>query len=248
LKRNIQKSSAAILGRVYQLFGANRWRDWVYLLLVTIVSSPAQPFPSPLDWRDITIYQIFTDRFDDGDPANNELTPGARCELDHSRGIHGGDFQGIERRLDYIRALGARAIWISPVFLNEASSAYHGYGAIDFTVVSPQLGGMEGLQNLVRAAHARRMYVLVDVVVNHLGDVVTSDQPGWPKYRTAGEGYPLRWQNSKTIPPAPFNNLNWFHDRGRIGNWDDPVERVVGQFYTLADLRTELPEVRAALI
>ncbi|MHB8522683.1 MAG: alpha-amylase family glycosyl hydrolase [Limisphaerales bacterium] len=209
----------------------------------------AEPFfPSPPDWRDIPIYQIFTDRFADGDPSNNELTPGVKCDRANPRAVHGGDFKGIEQHLDYIRGLGMRAIWITPVFLNQASSAWHGYGAIDFTTVSPQLGGLDGLRSLVKAAHARGMYVLIDAVVNHMGFVVTSDDPGWPRFRRAGEGYRLRWQDPKTIPPAPFNNLNWFHDRGRIEHWNDPVESVVGQFYTLADLRTELPEVRAALI
>jgi len=216
----------------------------------TIFAMPlaAQYFPSPPDWRDLTLYMIFTDRFADGNPANNELTPGVRAEPANPRGVHGGDFKGIEQHLDYIQGLGPRALWLTPVCLNEASSAWHGYGANDLATVSPQLGGLEGLRGLIRAAHARRMYVILDVVVNHLGDVVTSDDPGWPGYRATGEGYHLRWRSADRIPAAPFNNLNWFHDRGQIGDWNNPVERVVGQFYTLADLRTELPEVRAALI
>lgn len=205
-------------------------------------------FPSPADWRDVAIYQIFTDRFADGEPSNNELTPGAKHEPSNPRGVHGGDFAGIERHLEYIHDLGARAIWITPVFLNEASSAWHGYGAIDFTTVSPQLGGLKGLQSLIRAAHHRGIYVLIDVVVNHTGYVITSDEPGWPRYRGTGEGYHLRWRDPKCMPPPPFNNLNWYHDRGRIEKWEDPVQAVVGQFYTLSDLRTELPEVRVALI
>lgn len=205
-------------------------------------------FPSPADWRDVTIYQIFTDRFADGEPSNNELTPGVKHEPSNSRGVHGGDFAGVERHLEYIHGLGARAIWITPVFLNEASSAWHGYGVIDFTTVSPQLGGLKGLQSLIRAAHRRGIYVFIDVVVNHTGYVITSDEPGWPRYRSTGEGYHLRWRDPKCMPPPPFNNLNWYHDRGRIEKWEDPVQAVVGQFYTLSDLRTELPEVRAALI
>lgn len=213
-----------------------------------MTKASAQYFPSPTDWRDVPIYQIFTDRFADGDPTNNELTPGVKWDSAGSHSVHGGDFKGIEQRLDYIHGLGARAIWITPVFLNEATSAWHGYGAINFTTISPQLGGLDGLRRLVRAAHARRMYVVIDVVVNHLGAVITSDEPGWPKYRPAGEPYRLRWRSADIIPPTPFNNLNWFHDRGAIGDWSHPVERVVGQFFTLSDLRTELPEARAALI
>src|SRR5260370_36494331 len=50
----------------------------------------AQYFPSPPDWRNLTLYMIFTDRFADGNPANNELTPGVRAEPANPRGVHGG--------------------------------------------------------------------------------------------------------------------------------------------------------------
>lgn len=205
-------------------------------------------FPSPADWRDLTFYQIFTDRFADGDTSNNESTPGARYEPAKPHGIHGGDFQGIEQHLDYIQGLGAKAIWITPVFLNESNSAWHGYGAINFDLISPQLGGLKALRDLIQSSHRRGIYVLIDVVANHTGDVITSDDPGWPSYRPTGEGYHLRWRDPKTIPPPPFNNLNWYHNRGRIENWNDPTQSVIGQFFTLSDLRTELPEVRAALL
>ena len=165
-------------------------------------------FPSPADWRDLTFYQIFTDRFADGDTSNNESTPGARYEPAKPHGIHGGDFQGIEQHLDYIQGLGAKAIWITPVFLNESNSAWHGYGAINFDLISPQLGGLKALRDLIQSSHRRGIYVLIDVVANHTGDVITSDDPGWPSYRPTGEGYHLRWRDPKTIPPPPFNNLN----------------------------------------
>ncbi len=204
-------------------------------------------FPSPRDWREISIYQIFTDRFADGDPSNNPPASARHARPNDPRGVRGGDFQGLEANLDYVHQLGPRALWITPVLLNEASSAWHGYGAVDFTQISPQLGGLEALRSLIRSAHRRGIYVLIDVVLNHTGDVVTSDDPGWPRYRAQGEGYHLRWRDSKCIPPAPFNNLQWYHNRGQVENWNDPVQSVVGQFFTLSDLRTELPEVRAAL-
>lgn len=207
----------------------------------------AAHFPSPADWRDESIYMVFTDRFADGDASNNEATPGARFRPTNPRGIHGGDFKGIRKNLDYIKNLGATAIWITPVFLNDSSSAWHGYGAIDFTTISPQLGGLAGLRELTQAAHDRGLRIILDVVVNHVGAVATSDDPGWPRFRKDGPPYKLRWINADRIPPAPFNRLDWFHDRGQVGNWNDPVESVIGQFYTLNDLKTKLPEVRAAL-
>ena len=87
-------------------------------------------FPSPEDWRDENIYFIFTDRFNDGDPSNNyaETNRGVAYSPTSSTGMHGGDLKGIEKRMDYIKSLGATAIWITPIPLNVANSAYHGYG------------------------------------------------------------------------------------------------------------------------
>ena len=220
---------------------------FILLLLSYCASLAAAHFPSPIDWRDQSIYMIFTDRFADGDPSNNEMTPGARFRPQNPRGIHGGDFKGIEKNLDYIKSLGATAIWITPVFINDASSAWHGYGALDFSTISPQLGGPAALRDLIKAAHERGIYILLDVVLNHLGAVATSDDPGWPRFRKDGPPYTLRWIDPNRIPPPPFNRLDWFHDRGQVGDWNDPVQSVIGQFYTLNDLKTELPEVRAAL-
>ena len=220
---------------------------FILFLLCHCAVVAAAHFPSPVDWRDQSIYMIFTDRFADGDPSNNELTPGARFRPQNPRGIHGGDFKGIETHLGYIRNLGATAIWITPVFINDASSAWHGYGALDFSTISPQLGGLAGLRDLTKAAHERGIYVILDVVLNHLGAVATSDDAGWPRFRKDGPGYTLRWINPNRVPQPPFNRLDWFHNRGQVGDWNDPVQSVIGQFYTLNDLKTDLPEVRAAL-
>ena len=94
--------------------------------------------PSPDDWRDQSIYQIMTDRFFDGDPSNNSV----EGNYDPSDGykIHGGDWAGIEQKLDYIAGLGATALWISPVQKN-AYGSYHGYSIQDFYDVAPHFGG-----------------------------------------------------------------------------------------------------------
>ena len=69
-------------------------------------------------WQAQSIYQIITDRFFDGDPSNNNAD--GNYNPASSGSVHGGDFKGIEQKLDYIKALGATAIWISPVVLNGA--------------------------------------------------------------------------------------------------------------------------------
>jgi glycosidase len=59
-------------------------------------------------------------------------------------GVHGGDFEGIEQKLDYIKALGATAIWISPIVLNTEGQ-FHGYSAWNFYEVAPHWGSISNL-------------------------------------------------------------------------------------------------------
>src|SRR5882762_8803068 len=146
------------------------------LSLATVVHAA---FPSPGDWRDENIYQIFTDRFNDGDPSNNnaESGRGSPYAPADSRGIHGGDFKGIQQKLDYIKSLGATAIWISPIVLNVRGE-FHGYDARNFYKVDPHWGTMADLQHLVQAAHARGILVIDDIVVNHGGNLIDSGEIG----------------------------------------------------------------------
>ena len=214
---------------------------WLY-----IAQGAAGAFPSPDDWRDVNIYQIFTDRFCDGDPANNnvESANGAPYNPTDSRGLHGGDFKGIEKKLDYLRSLGATAIWISPIVLNVGGSAYHGYGAHDFYQLAPHWGSMADLTNMVAAAHARGIYVIVDIVCNHQGTRIDSADSGYPTFKSAG--YNLRWTTG-TAYPAPFNQLTNFHNNGQIQSYVDP-DQVLGELAGLDDLRTETAYVRTNMV
>jgi len=132
---------------------------------------------SPADWRQIGVYELLTDRFSDGDPRNNE--PGPSCTYfcgttggydlrDHTM-RHGGDWKGIITKLDYIKGLGFDAIWISPVFQNEWND-YHGYAQVDFTLLDWRFGTLADLRALTDAAHDRGMYIIVDIVVNHMSN------------------------------------------------------------------------------
>ncbi len=197
----------------------------------------------PQEWRDLVIYQIVTDRFDDGDPSNNDAEG---VYLPYSGwGVNGGDFEGIRRRLPYIAGLGANAIWISPVPLN-AYGKYHGYHAIDFHTISAQMGGIDDLRALVDDAHEAGIFVVLDVVTNHLGDLSTSLSPGWPQFQNPSE-YVLQWSRQDVLPAPPFDRLDWLHNNGEIGNYADP-EQILGELSGLDDLRTEEGEVRSALV
>ncbi len=131
------------------------------------------------------IYFVLPDRFENGNPANDR--GGLKGDrLKHGFDptskafFHGGDLQGLTARLDYIQALGATAVWLTPVFKNkpvqggpgQESSGYHGYWITDFTTVDPHLGDEAQMQAFVRAAHARGMKVYLDIIANHTADVI----------------------------------------------------------------------------
>ncbi len=140
----------------------------------------AQSVPNTF-WQAQSIYQIITDRFYDGD-TNNDNAEGTYAPSGNGgSSVHGGDFEGIEQKLDYIKALGATAIWISPIVLNTEGQ-FHGYSAWNFYQVAPHWGSISNLQHLVQVAHARGLLVIDDIVVNHAGDLVTGSGSGYPNF------------------------------------------------------------------
>jgi glycosidase len=153
---------------------------------------------------DEIIYFVLPDRFENGNPANDR--GGLRGDrLKHGFDptskafFHGGDLQGLTARLDYIQALGATAVWLTPVFKNkpvqggpgQESAGYHGYWITDFTRVDPHLGDEAQMQAFVQAAHARGMKVYLDIIANHTADVIAYRECPTDKcpYRTRAE-YP----------------------------------------------------------
>ncbi len=120
--------------------------------------------PSPSDWRDHVFYHLLIDRFDNNcsglEPFDDKAMVSAEWEPQNTR------------RLDYIRGLGCTAIWVSPPFKNRQHSkeVYNGYAIQNFLAIDPRFGTLEDLQELIRQAHERKMYVSLDVVINHTGD------------------------------------------------------------------------------
>jgi glycosidase len=205
-------------------------------------------------WQRQNIYQIITDRFYDGDPSNDNAD-GNYDPAGHSgTSVHGGDFKGIELKLDYLKALGVTAIWISPVVLN-ARGEFHGYAGLDFFKVDPHWGTLADLQHMIRAAHARGILVVDDIVVNHGGHLLASDDPGYPKFKYPPDGYNLRLRNPAKQYPPPFDLnamnpavTNLFHNQGSIRDYNDPVQVKLGALSGLDDFRTESPYVRTQMI
>jgi glycosidase len=140
-------------------------------------SSSAGPLlhvPSP-SWEEQVIYFVMTDRYANGDPANDDQKRG---EYDPSTldKYSGGDLQGIIDKLDYIQGLGATAVWITPPVANmwwdplQQSGGYHGYWARHLKRVDEHLGTLDTYKALSAALHARGMYLIQDVVPNHMGN------------------------------------------------------------------------------
>jgi alpha-amylase len=140
-------------------------------------------------WNASTVYFLLTDRFLNGDRSNDDPERGSH-KASILRGFEGGDLAGVRQKIEegYFQQLGVNVLWLTPFVeqiqgsVNEGTGrtfGYHGYWARDFTRVDPALGTFADLENLVRAAHERRIRVMMDAVLNHTGPV-TREDPKWP--------------------------------------------------------------------
>ncbi len=150
------------------------------MALTTSMNVSAETFVGERsDFRDETVYFAMTTRFYDGDPKNNV------CGWDHQNVQIAnndpdwrGDFAGLIEKLDYIKALGFTAIWITPVVQNASGTDFHGYHAMDISSVDLRYesrtswGSAEDVtfQSLIDAAHAKGMKIILDIVLNHTGN------------------------------------------------------------------------------
>jgi neopullulanase len=122
---------------------------------------------NPPGWvADAVFYQIFPDRFASSPRVDKPgpLEPWDAPPTFH--GFKGGDLLGIVEHLDYLSDLGVNALYMTPVFASASNHRYHTY---DYYRVDPLLGGDEALRELLEAAHARGMRVVLDGVFNHSG-------------------------------------------------------------------------------
>lgn len=128
------------------------------------------PGPERGDFRNETIYFVMTSRFYDGDPDNNtHCWAGERAgNVDNDDPAWRGDFEGLIEKLDYIKALGFSAIWITPPVKNYSGYDYHGYHSGDFTEIDPRYESPGATyQDLIEAVHDKDMKIIQDVVLNH---------------------------------------------------------------------------------
>lgn len=229
-------------------------------------------FPSPVDWRDQTLYFLLPDRFSDGGENARPLfdrnnpgqfaAPSKAAWMAAGKAFTGGTLKGIQSKLGYLKDLGITAIWIGPVWKQCASlETYHGYGIQNFLEVDPRFGTRQDLRDLVDAAHGRGMYVLLDIIYNHAGNVFFYDRNGSPESRMPYRFEPpyrvhgWRSQSGVSTPnpvsaedgvlPEELRNLDAFTRAGEIGrfdpaSWEDPLHPLNefrrGDFFDLKNI------------
>jgi glycosidase len=223
---------------------------------------------------DDIFYFVLPDRFANGDPSNDQGSlsiPESRGGFDPTNKgyYHGGDLAGLTAKLDYLKAMGVTAVWLTPILRNQAvqadSSGYHGYWILDFTQIDPHLGSNAELNTLIDTAHSKGMKVFFDIIVNHTADVIS--------YREChNEDGSFRDANSVLCPFKTYDQITsgdtyspfiakgrenlktpaWLNDPQYYNNRGDSIwvgESVItGDFVGLDDLNTTHPRVVQGMI
>jgi glycosidase len=210
--------------------------------VVSVKGRPVEitkPFPSPVDWRDHPIYFLMIDRFNNPETGPNKVWDEDCWEF------QGGKINGIREELDYLKDLGVGAIWMTPPFKNpQSTDSYHGYGIQDFLSIDSNFGTEQELQDLVDEAHARGMYVIFDIVINHAGNVFgyhlhngcVAEAP-WRDYEydicRGGNGTP-------DVFPQDLSHKEFFRRKGKMREGEE--HELKGDFYSLKEFKTEKSE------
>jgi glycosidase len=122
--------------------------------------------PTPSWVSDAVFYQIFPDRFANGDPNLNPPNVLPWDSKPTRGGFHGGDLRGIINKFDYLLDLGVTALYLNPIFHAPTN---HRYNAIDYMRIDPYLGSLKDFQDLVAVAKRNNVRVILDGVLNHCG-------------------------------------------------------------------------------
>ncbi|MNW49509.1 Cyclomaltodextrinase [compost metagenome] len=121
---------------------------------------------SPVWIKERVWYQIFPERFCNGDPGNDPDSTEPWGSVPTRDNYMGGDLRGIIQQLDYLSGLGINALYLNPIF---AATSNHKYDTVDYFQIDPQFGTVHDLQELVRKCHERDIKVILDLVINHCG-------------------------------------------------------------------------------
>ncbi len=194
--------------------------------------------PAPFDWHNATVYFVLTDRFENGDPSNDQSYGRHKDGMAEIGTFHGGDLRGLTNKLDYLQQLGVNALWISAPFEqihgwvgggtkgDFPHYAYHGYYTQDWTNLDANMGSEADLRTLVDSAHQRGIRILFDVVMNHTGYATLADMQeyqfgalylsGDELKKTLGE----RWSDWKPAAGQTWHSFNDYINFSDKTGWD----------------------------
>jgi glycosidase len=201
------------------------------LLELDFASLRRQTFtPSPAAWEDQVLYFLLLDRFSDGhekggyrDAADHPVDAGStplfrpedpgRIDYDAwfraGEGWQGGNLKGLKSKLGYLRRLGITALWVSPVFRQVAfEPSYHGYGIQNFLDVDPHFGTRAEFRDFVKAAHEQGIYVILDIIAHHTGNVFSYAPDRYMAHDPASG----QWYNDPRWDGRPYA-VQGFNDR-----------------------------------
>lgn len=206
-----------------------------------------------------SIYFVMTDRYKNGNSANDN--GGINSTNRNSTGYsptdiswsHGGDLAGLSdgcnrnngtgEGLPRIKNMGFGAVWITPPFkqnfVQGQSASYHGYWINDFTTIDPHWGTNAEFKSFVDCAHRLGMKVIVDIVMNHTGDVITYRDNSYSFHNSPNtSAYVPSW-GTNIKAPAWLNDVSNYHNQGSVGDWGNQAQYQNGDFFGLDDVKTE---------
>lgn len=178
--------------------------------------------------KEAVFYQIFPERFHNGDPENDVRTGEYKndgwetlrvtdwkaepqsYDQSHCLDFYGGDLRGIQEKLPYLQELGVTALYINPIF---AAPSVHKYDCVDFFHVDPHFGGDEALAELSRAVHEKGMRLILDISINHTGI-----SHRW--FNRDGDFFP-KTEGAYNNPDAPERAYYFFGEDGSYHGWMD---------------------------
>jgi alpha-amylase len=211
--------------------------------------------PNPISLDQVDLTPIPGKQYFHDDQARASVQqPGRSAGIATPDGFYGGKIKGIAQHLDYIANLGCTAIWLSPVFENNAGG-YHGYNINNYLSVDPNFGTKQDVIDLVEAAHAFQrngrpwpMRIILDVVINHSGD--NWAYPGGFRYSYSNDQrFPFgSWPRDDRPIPTELRNPDWYHRRGEIGNYDNYPENQHGDISGLKDYANDDDAIGSSVI
>lgn len=240
--------------------------------------------PSPTAWEDKVFYFVMLDRFSDGqeneyiDNHGNNVITGETSPYrdkdnadaitseadsqnwrDHGLKWTGGNLKGLTSKMGYLKRMGVTALWVTPVFRQvNFQETYHGYGIQNFIDIDPHFGTREDLKTMVATAHDNGINVILDVVLNHAGNVFGySHNDNY--YYFNGEKFPVEgFKDKEGYPTIPFEKVDlsknpevwpsgavWpsefqypeaYTQEGQIRNWGAESEYLNGDFCDFKDI------------